>query len=89
MTEAGTKGLSAFWATNSLPSASITSTRPDGASAATFSLASAKAGAGSRRRARTSRRDHMGDSAWDRVGGEFTSVQTNGSARHDLQSHRI
>jgi hypothetical protein len=43
VTEAGTKGSSAFCATSSLPSASITSTSPDGASAATFSLAPAKA----------------------------------------------
>jgi hypothetical protein len=56
-------GLSAFWATSSLPFASITSTSPDGASATTFSLVPARAWAGSRRRAqamtRVSSRDHM------------------------------
>ena len=59
VTEAGTKGSSAFWATNSSPLASTTSTTPDGASAATFSLTPASAGAGSRSKARASRRDHM------------------------------
>src|SRR6476619_1654557 len=59
VTEAGTKGWSAFWAISSFPSASITSTSPDGASAATFSLAPARAGAGSKSRAQASRRDHM------------------------------
>src|SRR5262245_108098 len=77
VTEVGTNGASAFWATNSLPSASITSTSPDGASTATFSLTPARAGAGSRRRARRSRRDHMATPAWDRVGAQFTSVQRN------------
>src|SRR5262245_3830938 len=58
-TEAGTKGWSAFWATSSLPCSSITSTVPDGASAATLSLTPASAGAGMRSRTMASRRDHM------------------------------
>ena len=58
-------GLSAFWAISSLPFSSITSTTPEGASAATFSLAPASAGRGARSRALASARatvswrDHM------------------------------
>src|SRR4029078_9089921 len=53
VTEAGTKGASAFWVISSLPLSLTTSTSPEGASAATFSLAPAKAWAGSRSTAQT------------------------------------
>ena len=62
VTEAGTKGLSAFWAISSLPFSSTTSTVADGAIAAIFSLAPARAGAGSRRAGR--RRGRLGGTTW-------------------------
>src|ERR1700722_10430621 len=59
VTDAGTKGLSASWATSSSPLASTTSTIPEGARAATVSLTPATAGARSSSKIRASRRERI------------------------------
>jgi hypothetical protein len=76
-----------------IASASITSTSPDGARAATFSLAPARAGAGSKSRAQVSSRDHMATSTWDRGCGDYskgegTSTQALGAGFPRLSATR-